>query len=382
MAIKSCDQGVLWAMDRPRIEGFDLARAVAVMVMIVVNYTALMQIGTFSPLWLNRSIDFLFGRAATVFVILAGVSISLLSAGKSPDEMRRFLLARSLLLFVIGMALWHWWAADILHFYAAYMALGACLIAWPGCRLYRLGIIIGLISLPVCAGLTVAYDGADPIAFFDGHGLGLRLAADYLLGCYYPFFPWFGYFVMGMLLGRREPTGRSVHRRLLLVSAVSCLVIEVFSGSMLTWVQRRDMEIEGCWWLTFLRSEAFPVTPLFVISSAASALALISLCRLVAEHPSFACLLKPLSQFGKLSLTMYVAHLLWGFGVTSWIESFGTKVGPFQMVVSAGVFAIAGICFALLWCRRFRRGPLETLFYRLSHIKWPRTAHMASLPKV
>ena len=65
------DPGKTGITERQRIEGFDLARAVALMAMIIVNYTSLMQIGTFSPPWIDRSVDFVFGRAATVFVILA-----------------------------------------------------------------------------------------------------------------------------------------------------------------------------------------------------------------------------------------------------------------------------------------------------------------------
>jgi uncharacterized membrane protein YeiB len=370
---------------RLRIEGFDLARAVAVMAMVLVNYKAYMQVGTLSPLWLNTLVDFIFGRAATVFVILAGVSVSLIfkrpSVPDGTDGSRRYLLVRSLLLLVTGVALWRWWAAEILHFYALYIALGAWVASWSGRRLWVLTAAVGLVSLPVCAELTITYDLVDHLAFLDGRGLGLRLAADYLVSNYYPFFPWFGYFLVGMLLGRREPTGLFFHRRLLFIGVIVCTAVELVSAGALAWAARHDIEVQGHWGLTFLRSDAFPATPLFVISSAASGLAVIGLCRLAAVRMGGSLYFKPLYFFGKLSLTMYVGHLLWGLGFVFWVNAHGGRVGQIAMLASVGGFCVVGMCFAAIWCRYFNKGPLETLFYRIARFKWTKASRMAALPE-
>lgn len=372
MTMRSHGPAFISASRPARIQGFDLARAVAVMAMVVINYTSLMEIGTFSPKWMDQAVDFLFGRAATVFIILSGISIALIfnrsAADASADAIRRYLTARSLLMLLAGVLLWHWWAADILHFYAVYIALGMILATTSNRRLRQLLIVIVLLSMPICAALTVAYDFADRNDVFEGQGAVLRLAADYLTSRYYPLLPWFGYFLLGILLGRREMSGRVFYGRLFLVSLFACLAIELFSSAMLSLAERYDLEIECDWRLAFLRSEAFPATPLFVLSSAASGVALISFCRLAADAYASSPILASVCSFGKLSLTLYIGHLLLGFGVVAWVEGHGGRVGPTGMLAVAALFCLAGIFFATSWCRRFKRGPLESLFYRISRL--------------
>ncbi len=378
-------QRVETASQPSRIDGLDLARAFALMGMVLVNYKAYMQVGTLSPLWLNSLVDFIFGRAATVFVILAGISVTLIfrrtGIPGSANGFRRYLLLRSALLLAAGSLLWRWWTADILHFYALYIALGCFLATWSGRRLWLLTIAIGLISLPVCAHLTVTYDFGDHLTCLDGLSWSLRLAADYLVSNYYPIFPWFGYFLVGLLLGRREPGDRSFHWRLLLIGLIVCAIVETISAAMLTWLGQQDVEVQGHWGLAFLRSEAFPVTPLFVISSGACGLAGIGFCRLAAARVGRSPFVFPLYCFGKLSLTLYVGHLLWAFGFVFGIESLGGHVGQITMFASVGGFCLAGIGFAMVWCRYFKRGPLETLFYRIACLEWNRPRSMVTLPE-
>ena len=384
MGGKDSDQDIL-SINRPiRIQGFDLARAIALMAMVVVNYTSLMQIGAFSPLWIDRAVDFIFGRAAAVFVILSGISIALMFERSSVDEpsigVRRYLMVRSLLMLIAGVVLWNWWAADILHFYAAYIILGMAVATKSTRSLRQLLMIVALVSMPVCAVLTITYDLVDQSELLVRQPFVLRLMADYLMSSYYPLLPWFGYFLVGMLLGRQEKAHRISYGRLLLVSLFVCLAVEYFSNTMLALAEENNMEIQGDWKLAFLRSEAFPVTPLFVLSSAASGLALISICRLVADMVAHSSIINAVCCFGKLSLTIYIGHLLWGFGVVAWIEGLGGKLGQSEMVISAGIFCMVGILFSVLWCCYFKRGPLESLFYRLSCLKWGKPSKMSALP--
>ena len=84
-----------------RVIGYDLARALAVLGMVVVNTTSIFEVSEFSPAWLEPAVDFLYGRAAVVFVMLAGVSVSLMArrhpAPADLRSLRRCLLKRSLL---------------------------------------------------------------------------------------------------------------------------------------------------------------------------------------------------------------------------------------------------------------------------------------------
>ncbi|MCJ7726176.1 MAG: heparan-alpha-glucosaminide N-acetyltransferase domain-containing protein, partial [Acidimicrobiia bacterium] len=63
-----------------RIVGFDAARAVAIAGMVVVNFKVVMFAGERGPDWLQSVVGAVDGRAAAMFVILAGVGASLMTA--------------------------------------------------------------------------------------------------------------------------------------------------------------------------------------------------------------------------------------------------------------------------------------------------------------
>jgi uncharacterized protein len=355
-----------------RVIGFDLARALAVMGMVVVNFTSMLEVSHFSPDWLEPVVDFLYGRAAAVFVMLAGVSISLMARRQTdPANLRVFrkrLMKRSFLLMIAGMALWLWWPADILHFYAVFIAVGALAVTWSHERLRRWTAVVLLISMPVCAALTVAYDINDAFAWGGSRFNATWLLLDYFTSPYYSVFPWLGFFLAGMLLGRHEPADASFWRRACLIGIVGCLAVELFSGASMTWARHHQWDLEGLWWGAFLRSDAFPATPLFVLSSACSGLALIALCRVItfeARRTFFG--LNALAACGRLSLTLYIAHIAGGILFRRWFANANADIGSQQMFLAAAAFGAFSIFFALKWFRHFQRGPLEALFHRLTH---------------
>ena len=365
-------KGVDLEPDANRIQGFDMARAIAILAMVVVNYAAMMEVSVYPAVWVYSVVDFLYGRAATLFVVLAGVSLSLMVRSRRTsgvlNRIEPYLMKRSVLLFITGIALSFWWEADILHFYALFVALGAWISACSNRVLQALTLLSAVISIPVCAVLTAIYDWTDLIPYVEGQMWGVKLLMDYVTSRYYSVFPWITYFLMGMLLGRRDPADRLFFRRCLVISATTCVAIELLSAWMMTWAEHGLLEIEGNWRLTFIRSETFPVTPLFMISSGAGALAVISFCRLAANHRAVTRCLAPVFAFGRLSLTMYVMHFFWGFSVIRWAGHSGDTVNSTTMLNAAGVFCCFGICFSACWLRVFKRGPLETIFYQLARI--------------
>jgi len=60
---------------KKRIVGYDLARAIAIFGMVVVNFKIVMGAGQNGPAWLVSSVGLLNGRAAATFVVLAGVGL-------------------------------------------------------------------------------------------------------------------------------------------------------------------------------------------------------------------------------------------------------------------------------------------------------------------
>ena len=58
-----------------RLEGLDLARAMALLGMVLVNFRIAMGVLTGGPDWLKAMLDELEGRSAASFVVLAGMAL-------------------------------------------------------------------------------------------------------------------------------------------------------------------------------------------------------------------------------------------------------------------------------------------------------------------
>ncbi len=117
---------------KSRIIGYDVARSLAMIGMVMVNYKVVMGASEKGPEWLVWLAGLLDGRSAATFVILAGIGISMLSRkgrmARDRDRIcqdRKTLFKRSVFLFVVGLLYIPLWPADILHFYGVYIAIAA-----------------------------------------------------------------------------------------------------------------------------------------------------------------------------------------------------------------------------------------------------------------
>lgn len=114
---------------KQRIIGFDLARAYGIFGMYIVNFNIVF--GSHKDQTLTGKFLSLFsGNSSTVFVILAGMGIALMTnrseySTAEKVNLRNTILKRALFLFVGGLLLNFIWPADILHFYGCYMFISA-----------------------------------------------------------------------------------------------------------------------------------------------------------------------------------------------------------------------------------------------------------------
>ena len=228
-----------------RIEGYDLARALAIFGMVVVNFKIVMagagwglesQAG---PGWLYFLTGLFDGRAAAMFVVLAGVGMTLgarraLSSGVAAElrATRVLLWKRAAFLFVGGMFFSLLWEADILHFYGWYIGIGALLI---GCRSRTLLWVAALLVIAF-AGMvfTLDYEAGwdfDTLTYTDFWTVGGQ-ARNLFFNGFHPVVPWLAFLVVGIWLGRQDMLNPSVRRRVLIVGACVALVTEVVSATL------------------------------------------------------------------------------------------------------------------------------------------------------
>jgi uncharacterized membrane protein YeiB len=366
-----------------RTPGFDVARAFAIAAMILVNFDVIMEAHSGPMPWIATVVEFFYGRAAATFVMLAGVSLSLMACRRkssvAAQPLGSYLMRRCVLLLITGLMLSLWWAADILHFYALFIACGIGLMWCSDACLRRVTVITIALSIPVSACLTVAYDLSDQFPGVNRFGWGGWLLLDFWTSRYYSFLPWVSFFMVGLLVGRKAVSNLVFFRRYAVVGALGCAGVEIFSSVMIGWAESADLGIPGNVWLTLIRSEVFPVTPLFIFSAGASSIAVIGFAVAVSTAPGMNLFSAPAAAFGRLSMTMYMAHLVLAEIISDRLDAMSHYVTTLHVVFAAILFCCAGIGFAVTWLRYFRRGPLEMLSHQFSMGRYRRP--YMSLPR-
>ena len=348
-----------------RLEGLDLARALALLGMVIVNFEVAMGASGRGPDWLVSLTEGLQGRAAATFVVLAGVGASLGSArirsggdSAARGAARRVLLKRAVFLLLIGTAFLTVWPADILHFYGVWLALGALALFVTDARLLLLA------ALATLGGTLFLLLGD----FFANWNLqdfsyrGLATPGGFLRNLFFdgwhPVLPWVAFYFYGMWLGRQDLRERSLRRRLVLVSVVL--------GAFVKWLEHAYAipleQVEDA--RVLLLTSPVPPTPAFILfGSCVATLAIVAGCVLAEALP--ARVLKPMVHTGQLALTLYVAHVLVGLGGLEAAGRLEHQELGFSVGAACAFFA-ASVLVATLWARKFQRGPLEALMRRFS----------------
>ncbi len=355
-----------------RIEGYDLARSLAVLGMVIVNFTIVMGAESGDPSWLRGFVQALEGRAAATFVVLAGVGMTLMSrrARESGDPLqfrlvRTTLLKRALFLFVVGLAYYPIWPADILRFYGVYMTIGVLLLVAPDRRLFATagGFVVGFVVLLGLIDYEAAWD-FEALEYAD-FWTPIGFLRNTFYNGFHPAIPWAAFLLVGLWLGRRDLRDRGLRHRVIRWSIGIAVTAELVSwgliavlGHGMTGDELEDVE-------AVFGSSPLPPAPLYMIAGGATAIAVIALCVGLADRMRDAPWLGPLVATGQLALTIYVAHVVLGMGTLEAIGRLTDQTLPFAFT-SALVFVAIAIIFSTVWRKRFRRGPLEAVMRRVS----------------
>lgn len=114
-----------------RLTGLDIARFLAFTGMVLVNFRIAAQVSGTND-WAAQITQLLEGRAAALFVVLAGVGITLANAPA------KLMVKRALFLSAIGLLNQTIFEADILHYYGVYflcaIPFDAALFKHLGCQ--------------------------------------------------------------------------------------------------------------------------------------------------------------------------------------------------------------------------------------------------------
>lgn len=331
-----------------RLEALDAARFLAFCGMVLVNFRIAAQVAPGHD-WASALVDALEGRAAALFVILAGIGIGLSSIRAG------LLLRRAAFLFGLGLINMTVFDADILHFYALYFVVGAGFLTASGRGLW-LG-AFGIVGLAVLANLIFDYDrGWDwsTLTYTDLWTLPgfLRNA---LFNGWHPVLPWAAFLLIGMAIGRSQLHTICIQHRLIMWG-FGAAVLALFPGMLVT-----DPDL-----VAYLGTASIPPGPFYILAGTGSACVVIGLLLKLWPRMERLRVGPALTAPGRQSLTLYMAHILIGMGVLEELGLLNGSLSAPQIVGYALLFCALSSGFALLWGRWFKRGPLEAVMRRVT----------------
>lgn len=348
-----------------------MARALAVMGMILVNFKIVL--GNEGSSLLKAVTGFFDGKAAATFVVLAGTGIMLMlkakvekQAADAIGEVRGILLKRALFLFITGLSYIVIWPADILHFYAFYLVAGVIFlkaskkVIFVSAGILILGYLLLMGILDYKAGwnfTTLEYldlwtaDGFVRNLFYNG---------------FHPVIPWTAFLLIGMWLGKLDLRDRKLLRKVVFLSFSLFMLIQLVSAELISFfsgeasINQEDVR-------ALFGTSPMPPLPFYMISGASFAVFLISLCILISEKFRSAAPIQWLEKTGKMALTLYVLHVVFGMGLIYLVKP--GLAGKFTLKFSVSytlLFSLLSVMFSVLWLKKFRTGPLEWLMRRIT----------------
>jgi uncharacterized protein len=339
-----------------RSPGYDVARALAVlgMIMVDVRHELLAYHGSSSLLWL---LDGLEGKAAALFVLLAGVGLSLRTHRRGeeyePALDHRPLIERALLLIGLGLLLLHLWEYDILHFHGVYLLLAIPLLRVRTPTLWLLALAAVWIAVVLARELDwsarpmLTPSGVVSHVFFNG---------------LYPVFPWIAFVFVGMAIGRLELGDRGVRRRTLAIAVAIASFAFVVDALGRYEQEHGVLGLGGSadWLLTWPRAPR----PLFIVSGSAIAVATICGCIELSQHRAQNRRVLALVATGQLAFTIYVIHVI---AILVPLEHGFLRRQPIELAFAYAVACYAAmVAFAFWWRRRWHHGPLEGLMRQIT----------------
>lgn len=350
-----------------RLKGLDVARAFALLGMMLVNYKLVFQVQDSS--WLYGLMSLLEGRAVAVFIVLAGIGLGLMTrqARVSRDvllrrKVRRQLIIRAIFLWVLGLILWSVfeWSADILHYYGAYMLLVIPFLYMAPKKLdWVLMMILGIsVFLQVRFNYLSGWE-IETFNYVDFYTIKGFLRNLFFNG-FHPIFPWFGFMLLGLRLSQIDLSSSDGRQKLLKRSFAFALLIEILSAGLIAASGHHE------WVVYLVDTKPMPANLFYMLGASSWAIAFIVLVLMVVDRwQAHSHLLTAMIKTGQLSLTHYVGHSALVLTIASLMGLIQEQTAAFVVLLSFGVYGLM-VAFSYLWSKKFSRGPIESLMRALS----------------
>lgn len=354
-----------------RIIGIDVARAFAIIGMILVNFK--MVLGQHNETWVKHFSSLLEGKAAATFVVLAGIGIAFMTNSavnqnnlNSIKKAKQRILKRALFLFVIGLSYIVIWPADILHFYGIYMLITLLLVKSNSKKILYTALTI-VFLYPILLMFFNYEAGWDftSLNYIDFWTLSGFLRNLFLNG-FHPVLPWAAFMIVGLWFGKQDLTNNSFVKKSALYSLLIFLVIQLISKVTISFLS--DGSLASTEELrSIIGTSPMPPLPVYMISGSSIAIFIIAVCILISQKFENTFIIKALTKTGQLALTFYVAHVILGMGLIEMISS--KELGEHSLnfsILYGLIFSLGCIIFAIIWTKYKKSGPLEWIMRKIT----------------
>jgi uncharacterized membrane protein YeiB len=347
-----------------RIIGYDLARAFAILAMMVDHCAQ--ALGPTQPTgWAGTLLMLIDGRASAIFVVLAGVGVTLLNRRQSPAEIRAVLIRRGAFLLAIGFINQAIWPGDILRLFGVTMMAAGFLVALSSRALLGTAIAV-MLTFPVLMGI-MDYDARWDWDTYAYRGLWTPVGAfrNLFFDGFRPVIPWAGLLILGMWIGRLDTTRASVRGRMLLWGVALTAATETLSFFGLRVWLRHPGGLSEDTIRMICETGSMPPLPVFVLTVIGTALIAISLALIAGHHWHETRVTRALAATGQMALTWYLFHIAVG---ALWVYKRGWHTaGTVTNGILVGVIFFALIvAVSTIWKRHSKYGPMEWILRNVS----------------
>ncbi|WP_313266910.1 DUF418 domain-containing protein [Sphingobacterium sp.] len=359
--------------EKIRFIGFDILRAYAIFGMYIVNFNLVFGDPQHTS-WLGQFLNLFSGNSSTIFVILAGMGLTLTSeksiytSQQEQFKQRTIIQKKAGFLFVLGLLLSTWWPADILHFYGFYMFI-ASFFLFLDKKYYMYGAIFFSIVFHLLL-ILIPYETGwnfDTLTYVD-HWTFVGFIRNSLYNGWNSVFPWMSYFMIGMYLGKLDWTKFFIQKKVFLIGLILYLAVQLALCI--------PQDAIGIAAYTFLNADYLPPVLPFLISTTGFSLLLISafmyINRFIIPNTFVNCLAKT----GQMTLTHYISHLTLGIILFSFLVNteesiqalkLSGSLSPAMILFLSSAYFIGSYYFSKIWTKKFRNGPFELLLRRASN---------------
>ena len=366
---------------KARFLGVDVTRGIALFAMLAANtFSVLNDNGT--PTFAVKTVT---GRSATLFVMVAGISLAFITGGRHPVQGRARrataagIAVRALLIGAIGLALGYF-AGDLDIILPVYALLFLLAIPLIGLRPRTLACIAGVLVVvaPLVLlgsfklGLQPAFNSNPTFSAPFTHPVGFVL--QLLVTGPFPAVVYMIYICAGLAIGRLDLSSTKVAAWLLGGGLVMALTAWVTSTAILfhlgglqhlraaadpglnpaavtNQIVWSPNHVASWWWLA-LRAH-HTGTPVDILHTLGSAMAVLGAVLLVTRLRAARRLLWPVAVAGTMTLTIYSAHALV-------LNADWAPLSDNDLAAYVEQVAVA-LVFAMVWYRFMGQGPLERM---------------------